>query len=163
MSLKKRKLETTSPIIENTFLIQKMNSLLSIETSDSLSKEDNMLSPLVLKSQDSEVSLTSEYQKKLAQDKLSALKSTANGKKNKRSTHLNSYEEIKRNYMSDPMDYIDNYRAVKYKNYKYLLGTCLLVKNEADADNDFICKLIKIIKPKKVDSKKILAFLEVQW
>ena len=129
------------------------------DTADSLSRSDFVCSPIASKLPLSDLMQTPEQTFKLARDKLSALKVNQSSKKHK-SAHLNSYEEIKKNYMSDPQDYVDTFKVVKFKNIKYKLGACMLVRNESDVENDFVCKLLRIIRPNKVDAKKIFAFLE---
>jgi len=147
---------------EYEFQIKKKSSLLSTDTTDSLSRDDALLSPTTLKNHGADSMHTPDHGYKVAKDKLSALKRCQSSKKHK-SAHLNSYDEIRKNYMSDAQDYVDTFKMVKFKNIKYSLNSCMLVRNETDVENDFVCKLLRIIRPKKVDAKKILAFLEVQW
>ncbi len=132
------------------------------DTADSLSRSDSVFSPIASTILLSDPTQTPEQTIRIAKDKLSAMKVCQSSKKHK-SAHLNSYEEIKKNYMSNPQDYVDSYKVVKFKNIKYKLNACMLVRNESDAENDFVCKLLRIIRPNKADAKKILAFLEVQW
>ena len=73
-----------------------------------------------------------------------------------------SYEEIHKAYLSDPSSFVDTYKVVKYKGNIYHIEDKLLIRNEADANSDFICKLLRIIRPLK-ETLKMLAFLEVQW
>jgi len=58
---------------------------------------------------------------------------------------------------------VDTYKLVKYKGNIYHLEDTLLIRNEADVNSDFICRLLRIIRPLKPESLKVLAFLEVQW
>jgi len=81
----------------------------------------------------------------------------------KKSKHATTYEEFARKCLKDPSAYIDTYKVVKFRNVKYRVNDTLLILNEEDANNDFICTLLRIIKPVKYDEKKVLAFLEVQW
>lgn len=145
------------------FEIKRKYSVLSMETNDSMSKEVTNLSPLILKAQPSEQPRSPENHKSTGREKLSVMRATSSHKKKHRSAHFNSYQEIIKIYMSDPVLYVDSFKAIKYKNYKYRLESYLLIRNEADANNDFVCKLLRIIKPNQVNEKKILAFLEVQW
>jgi hypothetical protein len=73
------------------------------------------------------------------------------------------YQDLVQKYIKDPTSFIDNYKVLKYRDIKYYINADLLVRNEADVNNDFICKLIRIIRPNKLENNKILAFLEVQW
>ena len=84
-------------------------------------------------------------------------------RKKKQNTTTSVGEELKAEYVNDPEAYIDTYQSLKYKDYMYKIGDILLIKNESDAVNDFVCKLNRIIRPVKLDSSKVLAFLEVQW
>lgn len=74
-----------------------------------------------------------------------------------------THEEVAKKYIKDPASYIDNYKIVKYKDIKYYIGDTLLIRNHDGINDDFICKLLRIIRPIKTDLNKVLAFLEVQW
>jgi len=80
-----------------------------------------------------------------------------------KSTSTNANEELKNEYTNDPAAYVDTYEFLKYKDYTYKLNDNLAIRNEADFNNDFVCKLTRIIRPKELDTSKVLAFLEVQW
>lgn len=163
MSFNKRKLEGFPGNEEDEFQVKKKQSLMSMDTTDSISKEDPNLSPIVLKPYHSEPLGTPDRQLSMGRRQLSAVKVTSSHKKKHRSAHLNFSDEIKKKYMHDPALYDDHFKVVKYKNYKYNLNDCIMICNEADAYNDFICKLIRIIKPAKYEPNGVLAFLEVQW
>jgi len=162
-STHKRRANSFLSTDEYEIIIKKKHSHRSTaDTADSLSRSDFVCSPIASKILVSDLMQTPEQTIKVAKDKLSALKVCQSSKKHK-SAHLNSYEEIKKNYMSDPQDYVDTFKVVKFKSIKYKLNACMLVRNESDVENDFVCRLLRIIRPNKVDAKKILAFLEVQW
>lgn len=163
MSSGKRKFDAFFENEEDTYQVKKKYSFFSMDTSDSFSKEDPNLSPVGLKPYTSEPIGTPDQHALVVKEKLSALKLTSSHKKKDRSGHSNSSEEIQKKYMSDPSMYTDRFKAVKYKDYIYKLNACMMIRNEADAYNDFICKLVRIMKPTKIDPKGILAFLEVQW
>ena len=163
MSLQKRSLESLQELDDQELDIIKKASLITTETYDSSSKEDPTLSPVAFKAHFSEHVQTPERHESGNLDKSGHSKTMESGRRKNRSGQLNSYEEFKQTYMSDPSHYADNYKVVKYRNYRYKLNTCMLIRNEADAENDFVCKLIRIIKPKKLDENRVLAFLEVQW
>lgn len=65
--------------------------------------------------------------------------------------------------LSDPTKYNDTYTGIKYKNTIYRVKDNLMIENDGDPDNDYICKLLRVIRPKDPDEFKILAVLEVQW
>jgi len=100
------------------------------------------------------------------QDKLNLEESGSKadqGSKKKSKFPITSYEGISKDYLENTNLYIDTYKKLKYKGFSYSVNDTLLVKNELDPNNDYICKLIKIIRPIKLEPDKILSFLEVQW
>ncbi len=80
-----------------------------------------------------------------------------------KSASTNANDELKNEYTNDPAAYVDTYEFLKYKDYTYKLNDTLAIRNEADFNNDFVCKLTRIIRPKDLETSKVLSFLEVQW
>mmetsp|Transcript_8783 Transcript_8783/g.7757 ORF Transcript_8783/g.7757 Transcript_8783/m.7757 type:complete len:180 (+) Transcript_8783:69-608(+) len=72
-----------------------------------------------------------------------------------------NYDEITLDYLNNPQSFIDSYTSFKFKNQFYHVGENLIIKSESDITPDLIGKLIRIIRPKKLDPSKILAFLEI--
>jgi len=83
--------------------------------------------------------------------------------KRQKSTSTNANDELKNEYNNDPSAYVDSYEFLKYKENTYKINDTLAIRNEADFNNDFVCKLTRIIRPRDLESSKVLAFLEVQW
>ena len=72
-----------------------------------------------------------------------------------------NFETFIRKCLKDKTSYQDSYKKFKFKNSIYNIGDAILVKNDGDPLNDFVGKLLRILRPKKMDSNKIVAFLEV--
>lgn len=70
---------------------------------------------------------------------------------------------LKKAFLDDPTKYNDTFTGVKYKNTTYRINDNLLVRNEEDPENDFICKLLRVIRPNNPEDVKLIAVLEVQW
>jgi hypothetical protein len=81
----------------------------------------------------------------------------------KKAKPLASYDEIVKKYGKDPNAFKDDYKKVKYSGIDYHINEPLLIRNEEDASNDFIGTLLKIVRQKKPENNKVMAFLEVQW
>jgi hypothetical protein len=151
MSNQKRKAE--KPLAEETPIKKKLNTQDS--TINMLNNDRNHDSPSTMPSpienaMQTETPITVEEQ-------------MTKSKPGPKRTEKNSYDEIHKAYLSDPNSFVDTYKIVKYKGNIYHIAENLLIRNEADANNDFICKLLRIIRPLKPESLKVLAFLEVQW
>ena len=65
--------------------------------------------------------------------------------------------------LSDPSKYNDTYTGIKYKNTVYRVKDNLLIRNDADPENDFVCKMVRVIRPNNIEEYMILAVLEIQW
>ena len=74
-----------------------------------------------------------------------------------------SIMNLKKAFLNDPSKYNDTFTGVKYKNTTYRINDNLLVRNESDPENDFLCKLLRVIRPNNPEDVKLLAVLEVQW
>jgi hypothetical protein len=67
----------------------------------------------------------------------------------KKKTNLNSsHEDMARRYNKDPSQFVDNYKLLKFKDAKYGIGDAVLIRNQDNIADDFICKLLKIIRLK---------------
>lgn len=99
----------------------------------------------------------SKPQSKLRKSKTDSLKNSESSKHRKR---VNQYEELRSRYFSDPSKY-KQYRNLKYKSHIYKVQDAVLILNEDDPTNDFICKLLNIYRYDEDD--RTLVFIEVQW
>lgn len=76
---------------------------------------------------------------------------------------LPSLSQIKKLLLNEPYKFNDTYTGIKYKNTVYRLYDNLLIKNESDSENDFLGRLIRIIRANDPEEINFLAILEVQW
>lgn len=162
MASDKRKMNPQFEQDDDYFQIKKKSSYISMDTNDSVPKEDTNLSPIALKPYNAEPAVPTDSQTSLIKEKPSVTKALSH-KKTDNSAQSVSFDEGVKYYMSDPSRYIDTFKAVKYKDKKYNLGDDMLIKNEGDPYSDFVCRLVRVIKPAKRDNRGILAFLEIQW
>ncbi len=59
----------------------------------------------------------------------------------------------------DPNRYKE-YKKLKYKDTIYEINENIMISNADDSSNDFIGKLIRIM---RIDAEKILTLIEIQW
>lgn len=79
-----------------------------------------------------------------------------------------SYEHLAQEYIENPHLFWDSYANVKFRDEFYKIGDSMLIKNDLDLSknyvlNSYVCKLIRIIRNKKLLQENITAFLLVQW
>jgi hypothetical protein len=77
-----------------------------------------------------------------------------------------SYDQLAYDYFSNPSAYYDGYKFFKHKDTIYSLNDNMLIRNELEFSIDFsytayVCKLIKIVKPKVIELEKVPAVLLV--
>ena len=147
---------------DEEFQIKKKNRLMSMDTSDTSPLRESIFGLIPQKDSSMHSINSFEHSKLETCTEFSFSSPIDHGKKNHfPSAYLHSNSELLKKFLKELSSYEDKFTVIKYNNHKYRLHTALLVKNEMN--NVHICKLIRIIRPIKVNSNKILAFLEVEW
>jgi len=150
---------------EEEFQIKKKIRLLSMDTIETFPREESVsgLTPQKESSLNSIQSIQSQEHSKLEFNAEFSFASPIESAKKSHfpSTHIHTNSKLLNNYLNQLPSYEDNFTTIKYNDYKYKVNTNILVNDEMK--NVLICKVIRIIRPNKVDSRRILAFLEVQW
>lgn len=60
-------------------------------------------------------------------------------------------DNFMKKFLKDSNAYWDHYTSLKFKNVVYHKGDAVLVRNDGEVMNDFIGKILRIIRPKVID------------
>ena len=134
-SIQKREAEKI--LFEETLVKKKLNSQGSHVNLQNIDKTNEFPKVSITPPLSSEIN---------TETKLKQGESPLKNKKGPKKQEKSSYEEIHNAYLNDPNSFIDTNKVVKYKGNSYHIEDKLLIRNEADTNNDFIGKLLRIIR-----------------